>query len=390
MNNLIITGRGCVHPFGTDFRQFFTGVVSQNNPADSTHIPDPEATSDQTLPRRLNLRKSIKSSLYRRLDDHALCALIAARAAVRESGLRISDCADDVGIILGSGTAGFSVSFQYIQQVLTQGPEQASPMLFTNTVLNAPAAHIAIDLGLHGINLTCSRRFSSGLQSIVLACEAVRHGKARVVIAGGVDLQHPGLQKIRDRCVHRLPRATPPGTCSYRLLPDDTQPDKPVRQRRNSTGYNLSDQYRTQEHLPGEGAYCAVIEDEAFSTQRGADTQACIGGWVWHILDDIHAAGIAGTVEKALTHADCRARDIRYIITSCTFSPVLERIETDVLRDMFPRRPLWRIPAVIGNSDASGAASVLIASELTRRENGPVLVNHFDPDGNAVTVIVHE
>jgi 3-oxoacyl-[acyl-carrier-protein] synthase II len=94
---------------------------------------------------------------------------------------------EDVGVVVGSAIGDVSESVANLDRILAKGPAFASPMLFPNLVLNAPASYVAMELGLTGANLTVARGETSGEEAIRLGCDLIRTGRAEVVLAGGGD-----------------------------------------------------------------------------------------------------------------------------------------------------------------------------------------------------------
>src|SRR5439155_18478109 len=70
---------------------------------------------------------------------------------------------------------------------LEDGPAYVSPMEFPNTVINAPAGQAAIKHRLRGVNSTVCAGVASGLHAINYAADFLRFGRARALLAGGVE-----------------------------------------------------------------------------------------------------------------------------------------------------------------------------------------------------------
>lgn len=78
---------------------------------------------------------------WRRASRLARLALaVAAPAAV----------ARDVDVVFGTGFGEFGSTAAFLTSLFVKGQDRASPLSFQNSVHNAPAAHLAIALGLRG------------------------------------------------------------------------------------------------------------------------------------------------------------------------------------------------------------------------------------------------
>jgi 3-oxoacyl-[acyl-carrier-protein] synthase II len=136
----------------------------------------------------------------RKFDRCSQFAVIATGMALADAGIspRESDPAR-VGIVLGCGFGGIANSTEFLSGYLSQGVEGLVPMLFPNTVPNAPASNASIEHGIKGPNVTFVQRFTSAESALLMACRYIREGRADVMVAGGVDELTPTMmQGFRD------------------------------------------------------------------------------------------------------------------------------------------------------------------------------------------------
>src|ERR1044072_6213276 len=161
---------------------------------------------------------------------------------------------EEVGLVLGTMFCSVHTISEFDRRALEVGPAYASPMDFSNTVINAAAGQTAIIHNLRGINSTISTGITSGLQAIAYASEVIRSGRARAILAGGADemcfesfygFDRAGLLCRSDQSVGDFP--------------------SPFDKRRN--GFAL-----------GEGAALLMLEDAHFARERGARALAEITG----------------------------------------------------------------------------------------------------------------
>ncbi|WP_243373159.1 beta-ketoacyl synthase N-terminal-like domain-containing protein [Geotalea sp. SG265] len=124
----------------------------------------------------------------RKFDRCSLFAVVAAGMALKDAGIdRASMDAERTGIVLGCGFGGIANSEAFLRGYFTSGAEGLSPVLFPNTVPNAPASNASIENGLKGPNVTFVQRFCSAESAVMMACRFLQEGRADVVLAGGVD-----------------------------------------------------------------------------------------------------------------------------------------------------------------------------------------------------------
>src|SRR5881394_1997718 len=117
----------------------------------------------------------------RPLDRTSRLVASAAQLALGDSGwsaeMRNSE---ELGLILGTMFCSVHTISEFDRRALEAGPAYASPMDFSNTVINAAAGQTAIWHNLRGVNSTISSGASSGLHSISYAAGLIRNGRARV------------------------------------------------------------------------------------------------------------------------------------------------------------------------------------------------------------------
>lgn len=105
-------------------------------------------------------------------------------------------CSKETGIYLGTYSSGSDALEEFLTRHTLEGPLGANPMVFPNTVLNAPAGHMAIQLGWQGPNSVTCQNFLAGLAAIQAACLHIHRHPEQVLVAGAVDILTPLLHQI--------------------------------------------------------------------------------------------------------------------------------------------------------------------------------------------------
>jgi|GEM_PF-423575 len=124
----------------------------------------------------------------RKLDRCSQFAVGAAGLALKDAGFDVKDMDPArIGIALGCGFGGVANSAEFLSGYFRSGVEGLAPVLFPNTVSNAPASNVSIEHGLKGANVTLVQRFCSAESAFLLACRFIAEGRADIVLTGGAD-----------------------------------------------------------------------------------------------------------------------------------------------------------------------------------------------------------
>ena len=124
----------------------------------------------------------------RKMDRCSQFAVAVVGLALKDAGLDLKGLPPErVGIALGSGFCGVSTSAEFLTGYFASGVEGLIPMIFPNTVPNAPASNASIEHGFKGPNVTLVQRFSSAESAFMLACRFIEEGRADVMLTGGSD-----------------------------------------------------------------------------------------------------------------------------------------------------------------------------------------------------------
>jgi len=127
----------------------------------------------------------------------------------------------DCGIVLGTAYGNMGSVEKYLKRLVARGPRLVSSMQFAQAGTGVAAAMIALDLGRRGYNLTISQGNTSGLWALAQAAIALRSGRARMLLAGGVE----AVSDVRSLC-----RERPAEAAALLLL---GEPDRDARTLRN-------------------------------------------------------------------------------------------------------------------------------------------------------------
>jgi 3-oxoacyl-(acyl-carrier-protein) synthase len=97
-------------------------------------------------------------------------AVAAGLEALQAGGLKVdSENAQRIALIFAISNGGVIYTKRFYRDVIEMGAQAASPLLFPETVFNAPASHLAAILGVTGITYTVVGDGAVGLLAIKMA-----------------------------------------------------------------------------------------------------------------------------------------------------------------------------------------------------------------------------
>jgi 3-oxoacyl-[acyl-carrier-protein] synthase II len=364
--SVAVTGIGVVSPVGLGRQEFWTALsTGQSGIAPIEGFPVPAGTPGLGAEvRGFVAREFIASAHLRRMDKLSRMVVAAARMALDDARVVLARVQPEtVGVVIGSALGDISESAVQLQRVFTKGPASASPMVFPNMVLNAPASYVAMEFGFTGVNLTVAQGETSGEQAIVLGCELVRLGRAEVVLAGGGDELAPILFEV-----YRRARAL----ASQRGGPEWSSPYDVDR-----NGIVL-----------GEGAAVLVLESPARARARGATILAEIDGYATFgvpasAYDWPAEAGAALAPLRRLLGVD----GVDLVCGAANSSRRLDACECDLFGRLVAEQiggvRVTSIKGAVGEFGAAGALNTAVACLALHEQMVPPLCHLRNPEPSA-------
>jgi 3-oxoacyl-(acyl-carrier-protein) synthase len=168
--SLGIAGTGWVTPLGSDvgdvWKRLLNGetasVRSISSPLGRAYpvFPVPaEATT--RAPAHPRLRRSSAISRF---------AVVAGLAALEDAKLKLdAETAARTALILAVSNGGVIYTKRFYHEIVESGAQAASPLLFPETVFNAPASHLAAILGIAGASYTLVGDGAVGILALKMA-----------------------------------------------------------------------------------------------------------------------------------------------------------------------------------------------------------------------------
>jgi len=235
---VVVSGYSAISAAGAGLEPLLA-ALRENRPA-LTPVPVDPGTPSGLLWGRAGF---FKASEYmpplkaRKMDRASQFAAAVAGLALKDAGIDPKALDPErIGIALGCGFGGVNNSAEFLSGYFRDGVEGLAPVLFPNTVSNAPASNASIEHGLKGPNVTQVQRFCSAESALLMACRFIEEGRADVMLAGGIDELTPLML----------------------------------------SGFRALGQLRSFGRGFGEGCGMLVLESAAHAEQRGARKRAAI------------------------------------------------------------------------------------------------------------------
>lgn len=305
----------------------------------------------------------------KRYSRAALIAVIAAREAWNDAGLRIAE--PGAGVIIGSGGGGIDVGERQYYDFFVERGRKVTPYAIPISIVGMMSSEVSISLRLHGISHVLSCGCTSSTDAIAYAAALIRSGEAEVLLSGGADAcVTPGMMFgfSRMRVVSTAHNDIPAAA------------SRPFDRGRD--GFVL-----------GEGAWMVVIEREDRARARGAPIYASVDGY-GSTCDAYHRVQMAPDgveIVRAMTLAlerSGRSREtVGYVNYHGTSTVLNDAVESRCVRQVFgpcaDQLPGSSVKSMIGHPQgASGAAGIVTAALAIKHEFLPPTINQSDPDPN--------
>ncbi len=328
-NDIVITGLGAISAGGVGigpFRETLARGRCMLTPVPPEVLPEEGHFWGRAADFRVaDFMPPLKA---RKFDRCSLFATVAAGMAIKDAGIEMASAnRERIGIALGCGFGGIGNSEEFLRGYFQKGVDGLIPMLFPNTVPNAPASNASIEHGFKGPNVTQVQRFCSAESALLMACRFIREGRADIMLTGGAD----DLNAIMLQ------------------------------------GFSALGQLRSHAAGFGEGSGIIVLERREHAQQRGAPIRGSLGEvrTIGYLLPGREAEGIARLKGGA------RPDILSLSGTAADLPPLLEGLE-DV--------PRLEVGKLVGRSLAMGGVA-LVALFLSLGEGKRALHLAASPEG---------
>ena len=376
-----ITGIGVVSPYGVG-RDCFWRHVSRGCSATRSIVdfdaspfpctvaaPVPAVTIEDgmVVSERAGESPSAGRADPRRYSKASLIAVIAAREAWADAGLRLNE--PNAGVLVGSGAGGIDVAERQYGEFFGDGWKRVTPYAIPVSIVGMISSEISIALELHGISHVISTGCTSSTDAIAYAASLVRSGEADAILTGGADAcVTPGMifgfSKMR--------------VVATRYNDNPAAASRPFDRARD--GFVL-----------GEGAWMLVLEREDRARARGAQVYATIDGYgstcdAYHRVQmNPDGEQIVRAMRLAIDRSGHPLEDIGYVNYHGTSTVLNDAVEARCVRELFGARaggvPGSSTKSMIGHPQGASGASGIVTTALAL-SNGflPPTINLDDVD----------
>jgi 3-oxoacyl-[acyl-carrier-protein] synthase II len=363
---IVITGLGIVSPFGTSPDSFRDALIAGRHGLAPVTAFDTSTCRSHcaALVTDFDPTRWLPLLKLRRMDAAGQYAVALARQALDDAGVPYGETPDDnLGIVLGTYTAGGQPTEEFLRGLFALGPTGAPALIFNATVANIAASLAGLEMKLRGPNATISQKEVSGLAAIAHASDILRRGRARALVAGGVDAVYQVFYRVHDRF----------GVLSHENGgPEGSRPFDATR-----NGFVL-----------GEGGFVVLLENEQDARARGARIYGSLlataagGASVGLNQWPDRAEPLTRIMAQALAQADIRPEAVDVVYAAAN-SSALDGVEAKALESLFGRGRaiITTIKGALGESGAAGAASCVAALLCGRIGSVPPIagLEHLDP-----------
>ena len=366
---VVITGLGAVTPLATGVEESWRKLCQGKSGVARITKFDPSGFNVQIAAELKDFHPEdfLDKKKIRRTDPFIQYALVAARMAIDDAGLVISDNnASRAGVVLGSCAGGMNMFGKNLFALRDEGPEKVSPFFIPGFITNMAAGEVAMDFGIRGPSKCVVTACATGSNCIGDAFRLIQYDEADAMIAGGSDayvlpIAIAGFDKMR--------------TLSRR----NNEPEKASRPfDKDRDGF-----------VTGEGAGIVVLEEMESAVRRGAKIYAELVGYGSNI-DSFHITepdweNQARCLKLALSDAGISPTDVDYINAHGTATILNDLSETKAIKATFEERskkiPISSNKSMFGHLlGAAGSVEAIFTILAIRDGIIPPTINYDTPD----------
>lgn len=319
---VVVTGMGAITPIGNNVEEFFNGLIEGKCGIDNITLFDTEKFKVKLAAqvKGYNAEDYFDRRAAKRLDRFSQFAMIAAREAMKDSGITKENTnMERVGIVVSSGIGGLGTIEEQNINLNQKGPDRVSPMYIPMAICNMAAGNIAIDLGIRGESECIVTACASGTHSIGEALRLIRHGYQDAMLCGGCEAS-----------------ITPSGIAGFTTI-------KALNTTDDKTRASIPFDKERSGFVMGEGAGVLVLEELEHAKARGAKIYAEVVGYgassdAYHITSPApEGEGGKRAMINALKDAKINPEDITYINAHGTSTPLNDKCETQAIKGAFEK-----------------------------------------------------
>lgn len=377
---VVITGIGMLSPLGNTVDATWKAILAGKSGVAPITRFNASVMSTQIAAEVKNFDPSIvvDAKEARRLDTFVIYAAEAARQAMLDSGLRITEeNAKRVGCAVGAGIGGLGQIERNRDAFVEGGPRKISPFFIVGAIVNMAPGLISMKHNLQGPNISIVTACTTGSHNIGVAARMIAYGDADVMLAGGAEMVTTELGIGGFNVIKAL----------------STRNDSPEKASRpwdhDRDGFVL-----------GEGAGVLVLEELEHAKKRDAKIYAELAGFgmsadAFHMTaPEPNARGTSQSMMNALQDANIRPEQVDYINAhgTSTMADTLEVLAVKkALGDHAYHCMMSSTKSMTGHLlGAAGAVEAIFSVLAIQDQVAPPTINLDNPDeGCDIDLVPH-
>ncbi|HAK36665.1 MAG: beta-ketoacyl-[acyl-carrier-protein] synthase family protein [Nitrospinaceae bacterium] len=372
---VVVTGLGVMSPNGTGKNTFWENTCNGVSGVKRISSFDASALSCQIAGEVQDLDPSeyFSEADLKKLPRAVPLAIAASKEALDDADIDLKQFDEDdfenLGVIVGTGGAGFDFSEKQFAIYFSGKKNKISPYAISNSLVGMLSSEISIYFGLQGRSHVISNGCTSSTDAIGYAFNTIRSGQENWLLTGGV-----------EACV------TPAMMCGFermRVNPTNfnNEPDRGSRPfNRDREGFVLS-----------EGSWMMVIEELEHAKQRGAKIYGEVLGY-GSTCDAYHRVAImpdgkqsTRALRVALKDARINKEQVDYINFHGTSTIINDKVETLAVKNAFnsfaDKIPVSSTKSMVGHPQgASGGLGVTVSLLSLHHNFLTPTINQENPD----------
>ena len=367
---VVITGIGAITPIGNNVEETWKGIENKKCGIDKISLFDTTGFKTSLAGEVKNYEATdyFEPKQVKRMDRCSQFAMIAAREAVKDSGITTENTDfDRVGIYVGSGIGGLNTITQQCEIGITKGYNRVSPMFIPMSITNISAGNIAIEFGFKGESMSIVTACATSTHCIGEAFKTIKQGYEDVIIAGGTEasickMGISGFENMKALCNSE----------------DKNRASIPFDKERSG-------------FVMGEGAGMLILEELEHAKKRNAKIYAEIIGFgsttdAYHITSPSpDGEGGAKAMIRAMNDANVKPEEIDYINAHGTSTHLNDLTETMAIKTALGEASKTvMVSSTKGNTGhllgAAGAVEAIMCIKAIENQLVPPTINYKNKD----------
>ena len=368
---VVITGLGAITPIGNTVDEMWEGIKNKKCGVDNITLFDSSTFKTGLDAEVKNYNPSdyfdVKSA--KRLDRSSQFALIAAREAVKESGITEENTDfKRVGIFVGTGIGGLITIQNQCEINYEKGNNRVSPMFIPMAIGNMASGNISIEFGFKGESVATVTACASSTHALGEAYKNIKYGYEDVIVSGGTEAVICPVAVAGFENMRALSNST-----------DKTRASIPFDKER--TGFVI-----------GEGSGILILEELEHAKKRKAKIYGEIIGFgattdAYHITSPRpDGEGAADAMIRAMKDANIKPEEIDYINAHGTSTSLNDSTETKAIKKALGEEASKKVmvSSTKGNIGhllgAAGGVEAIICLKAMENDLVPPTINYKEKD----------